>query len=42
MSTVLMGDYTSFYLAILYQTDPSPIKNIDFLKEHWKIPVSGL
>ena len=42
MSTVMMGDYTSFYLAVLYQTDPSPVKNIDFLKEHWKIPASEL
>lgn len=32
MSSVLMGDFTSFYLAMLYQIDPSPTKNIDFLK----------
>jgi len=42
MSTVMMGDYTSYYLAIMYQTNPSPTKNIDFLKEHWKIPVSEI
>jgi len=36
MSLVLFGDYTSYYLAILYQTDPSPIKAIDYLKEQLK------
>jgi len=33
MSLVLFGDYTSYYLAMLYKTDPSPVKTIDFLKE---------
>jgi len=33
MSLVLFGDYVSYYLAILYQVDPSPVKAIDFLKE---------
>jgi len=33
MSLVLFGDYASYYLAMLYQTDPSPVKTIDFLKE---------
>jgi glucose/mannose-6-phosphate isomerase len=33
MSLVLFGDYTSYYLALLYKTDPSPVKAIDFLKE---------
>jgi glucose/mannose-6-phosphate isomerase len=42
MSTVMIGDYTSCYLAVLYGTDPSFIKNIDFLKQHWKVPVSEL
>ncbi len=42
MTTLLIGDYVSYYLAMLYQIDPSPVKNIDFLKEHWKIPVSEL
>ncbi|MCK5577652.1 MAG: bifunctional phosphoglucose/phosphomannose isomerase [Dehalococcoidales bacterium] len=32
MSLVLIGDYVSYYLAILNQTDPSPVKTIDFLK----------
>jgi len=34
MSLVLFGDYVSYYLAILYQIDPSPVKAIDFLKKH--------
>ncbi len=33
MSLVLFGDYTSYYLAILYRTDPSPVKAIDYLKQ---------
>ena len=33
MSLVLFGDYVSYYLAILYRVDPSPVKAIDFLKE---------
>jgi glucose/mannose-6-phosphate isomerase len=33
MSLVLFGDYTSYYLAMLYETDPSPVKAIDFLKQ---------
>jgi len=33
MSLVLFGDYTSYYLAILYRTDPSPVKVIAYLKE---------
>ena len=32
MSLVLIGDYVSYYLAILNQTDPSPVKAIDYLK----------
>ena len=32
MSLVLFGDYVSYYLAILYQIDPSPVEAIDFLK----------
>jgi len=32
MSLVLFGDYVSYYLALLYGTDPSPVKVIDFLK----------
>jgi len=38
MSLVLFGDYTSYYLAILYKTDPSPVEAIDYLKEQLKDP----
>jgi len=33
MSLVLFGDYASYYLALLYKIDPSPIKAIDHLKQ---------
>ncbi len=33
MSAVLLGDYVSYYLAILNQIDPSPVAAIDRLKE---------
>ncbi|MFC2003009.1 bifunctional phosphoglucose/phosphomannose isomerase [Chloroflexota bacterium] len=33
MSLVLFGDYVSYYLAMLYKIDPSPVKAIDYLKE---------
>jgi len=33
MSLVLFGDFISYYLAILYNIDPSPVKAIDYLKE---------
>lgn len=33
MSLVLLGDYVSYYLAMLYKIDPSPVKAIAFLKE---------
>jgi len=36
MSLMLFGDYVSFYLAILYMTDPSPTEAIDYLKEQLK------
>jgi len=32
LSLVLLGDYTSYYLALLYKVDPTPIEAIDFLK----------
>ncbi len=32
MGLVLHGDYVSYYLAILYLIDPSPVKVIDYLK----------
>ena len=33
MSLVLFGDYVSYYLALLYKIDPTPVEAIDFLKE---------
>jgi len=33
LSFILLGDYISYYLAILNGVDPTPITNIDFLKE---------
>lgn len=33
MSLVYFGDWVSYYLAILYQTDPTPVKVIDYLKK---------
>ena len=32
MSLVLLGDYISYYLAILNRIDPTPVEAIDFLK----------
>jgi len=34
MSLVLMGDYVSFYLAILNRIDPTPVDTIDFMKKY--------
>ena len=31
-STIYVGDFASIYLAILYETDPTPVKIIDELK----------
>jgi glucose/mannose-6-phosphate isomerase len=39
LSTVCIGDFTSGYLAVLRGIDPTPVKNIDVLKE--KIKQSG-
>jgi hypothetical protein len=33
MSQIYLGDWVSYYLSILYQTDPSPVKVIDYLKK---------
>jgi len=33
MSLVFLGDWTSYYLAMLNQVDPTPVKMIDYLKE---------
>ncbi len=32
MSLVFLGDWVSYYLAVLYQTDPTPVKAIEYLK----------
>jgi glucose/mannose-6-phosphate isomerase len=32
MSGVLLGDYVSYYLAMLNEVDPSPVAAIDYLK----------
>lgn len=32
MSSILMGDYVSYYLAMLYEINPSPVEIIDYLK----------
>jgi len=33
MSSVFLGDWVSYYLAMLNGTDPTPVKTIDYLKE---------
>ncbi|GAG97928.1 unnamed protein product, partial [marine sediment metagenome] len=33
MSLVFLGDWVSYYLAMLNQTDPTPVKMIDYLKK---------
>jgi glucose/mannose-6-phosphate isomerase len=33
LSLVMMGDFASYYLALLYGVDPSPVKVISYLKE---------
>ena len=33
MSLILFGDWVSYYLALLYETNPSPVKAIDYLKK---------
>ncbi|MFH1560566.1 MAG: bifunctional phosphoglucose/phosphomannose isomerase [Chloroflexota bacterium] len=36
LSTVLFGDYTSYYLALLNGEDPSPVPPLDYLKDRLK------
>jgi glucose/mannose-6-phosphate isomerase len=33
MKTILLGDWVSYYLALLNQIDPTPVNVIDYLKE---------
>jgi glucose/mannose-6-phosphate isomerase len=32
LSAIHLGDYVSYYLALLYEVDPTPVKVIDYLK----------
>jgi glucose/mannose-6-phosphate isomerase len=32
-SLITLGDFVSYYLAMLYQVDPTPVKAINYLKE---------
>jgi glucose/mannose-6-phosphate isomerase len=36
LSTIILGDYTSYYLAVLQGIDPSPVPPIDFIKNRLK------
>jgi len=33
LSAIHFGDYVSYYLAMLYEVDPSPVPVINYLKE---------
>ena len=33
LSAIHFGDYVSYYLALLYEIDPTPVRVIDYLKE---------
>jgi len=33
LSLAYLGDWASFYLAVLYEVDPTPVKLIDYLKQ---------
>ena len=33
LSAIHFSDYVSFYLAMLYEVDPTPVKDIDYLKK---------
>ncbi len=34
LNLILFGDFTSYYLAVLNQVDPTPVKVIDFIKQY--------
>ena len=36
LSTTLIGDFTSVYLAVLRGVDPTPVKTINYLKDTLK------
>jgi glucose/mannose-6-phosphate isomerase len=33
MGLIMLGDFVSYYLAMLYKVDPTPAKVISYLKE---------
>lgn len=33
LDAVMTGDYVTYYLALLYESDPTPVRAIDFLKQ---------
>ena len=33
LSSIHFGDYASYYLAMLYEVDPTPVRVINYLKE---------
>jgi len=37
LSTVCVGDFTSVYLGVLRGVDPTPVENINLLKEKTKL-----
>ena len=41
LTSLHFGDYMSFYLAICYGIDPSPIPQIDYLKEQLNLTISA-
>ena len=41
LTTVLIGDYVSYYLALLQGLDPSPVLNIDYIREKMDQPPSA-
>ena len=41
MSLIFMGDYVSYYLALLYGIDPYPIKAVAYLKAELDINSRG-
>ena len=36
LSTILVGDFTSIYLALLHNVDPTPVKSVNYLKDALK------
>ena len=36
LSTILVGDFTSVYLALLHNVDPTPVNSVNYLKDALK------